>query len=45
LRGKRKSDIARSDPIVLIGSAIGDFDGCFTCITVEGDDSGDYEIY
>ena len=28
-----------------IGSAIGDFDGCFTCITGEGDDSGDYEIY
>jgi hypothetical protein len=26
-----------------IGSAIGGFDGCFTCITGENDDSGDYE--
>ena len=32
-------------PIWAIGSAIGGFDGCFTCITGESDDSGDYEIY
>ena len=28
-----------------IGSAIGSFDGCFTCVTGESDDSDDYEIY
>ncbi len=33
-------------PMWAIGSAIGGFDGCFTCITAgESDDSGDYEIY
>jgi len=33
-------------PIWAIGSAIGGFDGYFTCITAgESDDSGDYEIY
>jgi len=27
-----------------IGSALGGFEGCFTCITGESDDSEDYEI-
>lgn len=28
-----------------VGSAISGFDGCFTCITGEHDDSEDYEVY
>lgn len=28
-----------------VGSAIGGFDGCFTCITGEHDDSEDYEVF
>ena len=32
-------------PIWAIGSASGGFEGCFTCITGESDDSEDYEIY
>lgn len=32
-------------PIWAVGSAIGGFDGCFTCITGEHDDSEDYEVY
>ena len=31
-------------PIWAIGSALGGFEGCFTCITGESDDSEDYEI-
>lgn len=31
-------------PIWAIGSAVGGFEGCFTCITGESDDSKDYEI-
>jgi uncharacterized protein with PIN domain len=46
---KRKNEGARcqvcGQPIWAIGSAIGGFDRCFTCITGENDDSGDYEIY
>ena len=32
------------EPIWAIGSAVGGFEGCFTCITGESDDSQDYEI-
>ena len=32
-------------PIWAIGSAVGGFDGCFTCITGEHDDSEDYEVF
>lgn len=32
-------------PIWAVGSAVGGFDGCFTCITGESDDSEDYEVY
>lgn len=32
-------------PIWALGSAFSGFDGCFTCITGESDDSGDYEVY
>ncbi len=28
-----------------VGSAIAGFDGCFTCITGEHDDSEDYEVF
>lgn len=28
-----------------VGSAVGGFEGCFTCITGEHDDSEDYEVY
>lgn len=28
-----------------IGSAVGGFEGCFTCITGEHDDSEDYEVF
>lgn len=46
---KRKNNGAKcsycSQPIWAIGSAITGFDGCFTCITGEADDSDDYEIY
>ena len=31
-------------PIWAIGSAIVEWNGCFTCITGESDSSGDYEI-
>ncbi len=31
-------------PIWAIGSATVDWDGCFTCITGEADESEDYEI-
>jgi hypothetical protein len=31
-------------PIWAVGSAMCEWDGCFTCITGEVDDSGDYEI-
>ncbi|MEL7658595.1 MAG: hypothetical protein AAGU75_22110 [Bacillota bacterium] len=46
---KRKQEGATCNmcgaPIWAIGSAIGGFDGCFTCITGEHDDSEDYEVY
>lgn len=32
-------------PIWAVGSAISGFDGCFTCITGEHDDSEDYEVF
>lgn len=32
------------EPIWAVGSAIVGFDGCFTCITGESDDSEDYEV-
>ncbi len=32
-------------PIWALGSAFSGFDGCFTCITGDSDDSGDYEVY
>ncbi|WP_366922118.1 hypothetical protein MFMK1_002554 [Metallumcola ferriviriculae] len=32
------------EPIWAAGSAIVGFDGCFTCITGESDDSEDYEV-
>lgn len=32
-------------PIWALGSAFSGFDGCFTCITGESDDSKDYEVY
>ena len=32
-------------PIWSIESAVGNFDGCFTCITGESDDPDYYEIY
>lgn len=32
-------------PIWALGSAFSGFDGCFTCITREVDDSDDYEVY
>lgn len=28
-----------------VGSAVSGFDGCFTCITGEHDESEDYEVY
>lgn len=31
-------------PIWAYGSALSEFDGCFTCITGENDDSEDYEF-
>jgi hypothetical protein len=46
---KRKKSGAKCNvcgaPIWAIGSAVGGFDGCFTCITGEYDDSEDYEVY
>lgn len=32
------------NPIWAIGSAVSEWNGCFTCITGESDSSGDYEI-
>lgn len=32
-------------PIWALGSAFSGFDGCFSCITGESDDSSDYEVY
>lgn len=32
-------------PIWALGSTFSGFDGCFTCITGESDDSADYEVY
>ncbi|UNC93545.1 hypothetical protein [Candidatus Contubernalis alkaliaceticus] len=32
-------------PIWAIGSAFSGFNGCFTCIIEESDDSQDYELY
>lgn len=46
---KRKNNGAKcsycSQQIWAIGSALTGFDGCFSCITGEADDSDDYEIY
>ncbi|NLL53213.1 MAG: hypothetical protein GX248_10995 [Peptococcaceae bacterium] len=46
---KRKKEGATCNvcgaPIWAIGSAVGGFDGCFTCITGEHDDSEDYEVF
>lgn len=36
--------ICKSNPIWAIGSALGGFKGCFTCITGEIDDSNEYEV-
>jgi hypothetical protein len=35
---------ACGSPIWAIGSALGGFQGCFTCITGESDDSEDFEV-
>lgn len=33
-----------NQPIWALGSAVSGFEGCFTCITGETDDSVDYEV-
>lgn len=46
---QRQKDGARctvcGQPIWALGSSFSGFDGCFTCITGESDDSSDYEVY
>lgn len=46
VKSKRKGAkcIFCGQPIWAIGSAMYEWNGCFTCITGELDDSGDYEI-
>ena len=39
-----KCSYCGSSPIWALGSALGGFEGCFTCITCETDDSSDYEV-
>lgn len=39
-----KCSCCRSNAIWALGSALGGFEGCFTCITCETDDSSDYEV-
>lgn len=39
-----KCSCCGSSPIWALGSALGGFEGCFTCITGETDDSNDYEV-
>ena len=39
-----KCSCCKSSLIWALGSALGGFEGCFTCITGETDDSSDYEV-
>ncbi|WP_160693316.1 hypothetical protein [Clostridium sp. C2-6-12] len=39
-----KCSCCKSSPIWALGSALGGFEGCFTCIACETDDSSDYEV-
>lgn len=41
---KRKNSGAKCSCCWALGSALGGFEGCFTCITGETDDSSDYEV-
>ena len=40
-----KCSVCKTEEIWAIGSALGGFEGCFTCITGESDDSEDYEVF